>query len=296
MNDFHAAVLADSISPEGVRLVTLEATFPRFILAEINTHRMLSRNSASSRAIPTEKIIERVRAHPFVPLTFNQRVKGMGVGEALDEAAAAEARAWWLSARDDAVNAAEMLAQLNVDKSRANRLLEPFMWHTAIISATEWENFFALRDNAAAQPEFRLLAQKMRAVMDASEPQPLDYGWWHLPLVNDAELATLCDARKRGGTEEREAVSMAKMLSASRCARVSYDRQHDEEDFEVTITRANRLRDSGHLSPFEHVARPMVNDGTHHPEDEFEGNFRGWVQMRKEIPYEDNAALLGATA
>jgi len=296
VSDFHAAVLADSISPDGVRLTTLETTFPRFILAELNTHRMLSRNSASSRAIPTEKIIERVRSNPFVPLTFNKRVKGMGVGEALDEAAANEARLWWLAARDDAVNAAEMLAQLNVDKSRANRLLEPFMWHTAIISATEWENFYALRDNEGAQPEFRLLAQKMRAAMDASEPQPLDYGWWHLPLVKDHELASLCDARKRGGADEEEMVQFTKMLSASRCARVSYDRQHDDEPVETTQQRAVRLRDSGHLSPFEHVARPMVNDGTHHPEDEFEGNFRGWVQMRKEIPYEDNAALLGSAA
>src|SRR4029078_7904374 len=97
------------------------------------------------------------------------------------------------------VNAAEMLAQLAVDKSRANRLLEPFMWHTAIISATEWETFSALRDNEAAQPEFRLHAQKMRAVMDASEPQPLDYGWWHLPLGKDQELAALWPPPTRGG-------------------------------------------------------------------------------------------------
>src|SRR4051812_47823071 len=82
MNDYAAKILADSLSPEGIRLTTFEVTFPRFILAEFNTHRMLSRNSASSRAIPTEKLLKRVIDTPFVP-SFNKRVKGMGVGEAL---------------------------------------------------------------------------------------------------------------------------------------------------------------------------------------------------------------------
>jgi hypothetical protein len=53
-------ILADSISPDGVRLTTLEVVMPRIVLAEFNTHRMLSRNSASSRAIPIEKMIRMV--------------------------------------------------------------------------------------------------------------------------------------------------------------------------------------------------------------------------------------------
>ena len=47
-----AKVIADSVSPKGIRLVTIECQFPRFILAQVNTHRVFSRNSASSRAIP----------------------------------------------------------------------------------------------------------------------------------------------------------------------------------------------------------------------------------------------------
>jgi hypothetical protein len=81
---YDVKVLADSIyglsSGQTARITTMQVTFPRFILAEINTHRAFSRNSASSRAIPTEKIIEQVVTNPFIPETFNRRVKGMGVG------------------------------------------------------------------------------------------------------------------------------------------------------------------------------------------------------------------------
>src|SRR3954454_17073296 len=95
---FDAKVLADSVSPGGHRLTTVEATFPRFILAEANTHRVFSRNSASSRAIPTERNIERVTLDPFVPETFNQRIKGMGVGDALEAEEAEKARHLWVRA------------------------------------------------------------------------------------------------------------------------------------------------------------------------------------------------------
>lgn len=131
-------ILADSVSPDGVRLTTLEVTFPRFILAEVNTHRMFSRNSASSRAIPPEKQIERVMEHPFIPETFNTRVKGMGVGDALVGQDAAAAEETWLTARDNAVGAAEGLIALDCDKSRIDlaandaRARSPVSRHTAL--------------------------------------------------------------------------------------------------------------------------------------------------------------------
>jgi hypothetical protein len=142
---YHAAVLADSVSPDGVRLTTLMVRFPRFILAEFNTPRMFSRSSASSRAIPTELFIEQVRNDPFIPETFNRRVRGMGIGDELDAEASADAEAAWRTAAWCAVNAAERLMKIGIDKSRANRVLEPYLWHTAIFTATEWSNFFALR-------------------------------------------------------------------------------------------------------------------------------------------------------
>ena len=298
-------VLADSVSPDGVRLVTMEVTFPRFILAEVNTHRMLSRNSASSRAIPTEKQIARVMENPFVPETFNKRVKGMGVGDAFSEEEQAEARETWLYARDEAVRAATKLNEQGLDKSRANRLLEPFMWHTAIISATEWDNFFGLRDHPAAQPEFQIVARMMREALADSPSQRLDYGMWHLPLLTETELAKLCSWRKADPNETPqhkidEAIEHWKMVSASRCARVSFDKHTDTEPIKKTIERAKILMGNGHFSPFEHVARPMEHGGTDNqydpnyelgPARAFAGNFRGWVQMRKEIPHESRFDL-----
>lgn len=295
---FHAEVLADSISPDGVRLTTVVATFPRFILSEVNTHRTLSRNSASSRAIPTEKQIQRVLDDPFVPMTFNQRIKGMGVGDVLDPQYQTMARAEWLGARDSAVRHASFINDLNVDKSRVNRLLEPFLWHTAIISATEWSNFFALRDHPAAQPEFQEIARMMQVSIEESEPKQLNYGWWHLPLVSDLELRDLCAVRQNLlGDDDRDIVGFYKKISASRCARVSFDKHTEGESFEATIQRADRLLTAvpPHLSPFEHVARPLEPEdyGTYYhgcsPEEAYVGNFRGWVQMRKEIKDEDDA-------
>lgn len=312
------------MSPDGRRLTTLEVTFPRFILAEVNTHRMLSRNSASSRAIPPEKQIDRVVNDPFVPETFNRRVKGMGVGDALVGAEADAARTHWLAARDHAVFCAEKLLKLDCDKSRINRLLEPFMWHTAIISATEWSNFFGLRNHPAAQPEFQIVAQLMREAMNDSvkDIQQLDYDQWHLPLITREELAQLCAMREGLSPTERfepksldQWITEYKLVSVRRCARVSFDRHTDTEPWEKSIEQARKLMTNGHLSPFEHVARPF-NSGQWArirriqeaerkrlelaqvvPANqidlmldsmEFVGNFRGWVQYRKEIPYESD--------
>jgi len=287
---YKAQVLADSVSPDGVRLTTLEVTFPRFILAEFNTHRMFSRNSASSRAIPTEILIERVRTNPFIPETFNKRIKGMGVGETLEDKLHRRAEDEWRQAAIDAAYSAEKLMEIGIDKSRANRLLEPFLWHTVIVSATEWDNFFALRANPAAQPEMEIIARLMRSTMEMSFPRLVDYGEWHTPL---AEAREGLDAHETTYNSAFVNWEIVKLLSASRCARVSYDRQHDDEAQEATIARANRLIDSFHLSPFEHVAKPM-DQATVMPEIKFSGNFRGWVQMRKQIPNESNFGAVKA--
>jgi len=278
--DYNVKILADSISPDGVRLTTLQCRYPRFIHSEMLRHRMFSHSVASSRAIPTEKQIERVRTSPFVPETFNKRVKGMGVGDPLDEQEQEKARAAWCIAAEDAARHAEVLNEIGIDKSRANRLLEPFIWVDDIITATEWDNFFALRDHPAAQPEFQLLAVLMRSTLKFNTPREIGYGGWHLPYVADDEF-------------DGESVEVWKKVSASRCARVSFDTHEQIEPIERSIQRADMLLASGHLSPFEHVARPFqpgdpIWMGVDGGSTAFCGNLRGWVQFRKEIPHEDN--------
>ena len=300
---FDAKVLADSRSPAGYRLTTLEATFPRFVLAEFNTHRVFSRNSASSRAIPIAKQLRRVLEEPYVPIEFGSNQPGMQAGPALDGEKEEAAELEWLRARDDAVRrvlglvadpqvAAEddLLAALqeveaairdrtqpaewlNVHKQVANRLLEPFMWHTVIVTATEWENFFNLRCHADAQPEIRLVAERMRDAREASEPAQLEWDEWHLPLVRP---------------EDREQVSTEDLIkvSAGRCARVSYLTHAGKRDLDADVELHDRLLESGHMSPLEHPARPLST--TELEEGEWSGNFRGWFSYRKEIAGEAN--------
>lgn len=253
---YAAKVLADSIA-QGVRLTTMEVTFPRFILAEMNTHRVFSRNSASSRAIPVEKRIQQVQANPFVPLAFGQNRPGMQALGMVE--GQAHARATWLAAAKDAVEKASWLADLGVHKQHANRLLEPFAWHTAVISATEWANFFALRCHPAAQPEMQEIANLMRDAYQASIPAPMREGQWHLPYVDSWD-----------GPEGLR-------LSVVRCAAVSYERQDANRTREQVKERHDMLAKSGHWSPFEHQATP-----THWANGSFVGNFRApWVQYRK---------------
>jgi thymidylate synthase ThyX len=259
---YSARVLLDSVAPNGVRLTTLEVTFPRFVLAEFNTHRSLSRNSASSRAVPTSKLIERVENDPVVPLEWGRNKAGMSASEMLSTQEADAALQEWLRARDDAASHARRLLELKVHKQELNRLLEPFLWHTVIVSATEWRNFFELRCAPNAQPEIRQAAILMRGAIEESRPGAVAYGDWHTPLLQD---------------DERELdVETRKYISAARCARVSYLTHDGKREIEKDLELYERLRHDRHLSPFEHVATPATNA-------DFHANFRGWIQMRAQI-------------
>lgn len=145
----NAQIVADSIGPYGDRITTYLLTFPRFILAELNTHRMFSRNSASSRAIPFEKMLKTVEEDPFIPIAWQFDHKGMQgneyVTEESDYGGIKARNESWLQARDFAIQQAKDLSSMDTTKQICNRLLEPFMWHTALISATEFSNFFKLR-------------------------------------------------------------------------------------------------------------------------------------------------------
>lgn len=259
---YSARVLLDSTSPAGIRLTTLEVTFPRFVLAEFNTHRNFSRNSASSRAVPTSKLLEKAQNDPVFPLEWGRNKAGMSADDVLEPADEERAKEVWLSARDATVEHARRLMELKVHKQELNRILEPFLWHTVIVTSTEWENFFALRCGPTAQPEIREAALRMRAALTASTPQPVANGEWHLPLLQDDERTLDITTQKK--------------ISAARCARVSYLTHGGTREIEKDLELHDRLKHDRHLSPFEHVATPA-------PDTDFHANFRGWIQMRREI-------------
>lgn len=229
---FNCEILADSLSPQGQRLTTMKITFPRFILAEFNTHRMFSRNSASSRAIPFKKMVEMVETNPFIPIAWQKDHKGMQGTEYFTGEEAETAKLSWLHARNDAVDRAQRLnLAFGVTKQLCNRLLEPFMWHTVIVSATEWENFFKLRcpqyvgkgksvhrskkdaikaeysdqnvtslppDNywrdintSQAEIHIQVIAELMWDAMNENIPRQLKAGEWHIPFGNKMDMEEL---------------------------------------------------------------------------------------------------------
>lgn len=265
-----ATIIADSIY-DGVRITTMQLRFPRFILAELNTHGLLAKSTRSTRAVPTKKLIREVWRTPFVPRTWPSMKAGMQGGPSLRGWRRSAAVAVWLLASKVACALAYLLISIGVHKQHAGRILEPFMWTDSVVTATEWDNFFNLRISPLAQPEFECLAKAMRFELCASAPHETKY---HLPYLTYTERS--CDAQLHEKFE----------VSARRCSQVSYA-PHDGStaDFYKDLVKANELLDNGHMSPFEH---PALAVGGYTP-----NKFRApWVQHRKHIRGEENA--LGA--
>lgn len=147
MTKIEGKIIKHSKCPRGHELITYELVFPRFLLAELNTHRMFSKNSASSRAIPFKKMVEMVKTNPFIPIAWQKEHKGMQGSEYLTEIEAEVAERNWIVARDKAVMMATHMNTGGVTKQLCNRLLEPFMWHKVVLTTglEGLKNFFSLR-------------------------------------------------------------------------------------------------------------------------------------------------------
>ena len=292
-----AKVIADSISPDGIRMTTMEIEYPRFILAELNTHRMLSKNSASSRAIPVKAMHEHIQNYPATPVHWGKNQPGMQAKQELEDNDLADAKFIWRRAMQDALHWAWALSdRVGLHKQVANRLTEPWMTMKTVISGTEWRNFFWLRAHADAQPEIHQLAIAMWDVYNASTPQPLQPGEWHVPYVTTVRdsSGTLVYIDSSGNHITPET---ARIISASCCAQVSYRKNDD------TLEKAQKIFDQlinsqpCHASPVEHQATPMSETNwecdldywepgvTHQTRDGdlWSGNLRGWIQHRKLI-------------
>lgn len=300
MTTISAKVVEDSCHISGShRITTLELRYPRCIHAEVMTHRVFSRNASSSRAIPVKRLIQDVLDDPFVPRYWGSNKPGMRAGEELDEDVLvwANREDWmdprlvihraayrrddaWLKTMHLAVDAARGFAEAGYHKQIVNRLLEPFSHISVLVTSTEWDNFFTLRDHGAAEPHIRDLAREMRGALARSEPRSLGHGEWHLPYVK---------LHERIGHED---LSLPLKLSVARCARVSYLR-HDGENpsLEDDVGLYDRLISERppHASPLEHQATPdskFPQFHTRHGEwasPQFHGNFVGWVQHRKVV-------------
>ena len=280
-----AKVVAHSKCPEGPEIVTFEVEQPKFLNAEVNTHRMFSRNGSSSRAIPTAQIIEQIKNSPYIPFDVRANEKGMQgfeqVSPEIYEDFKEELQTLLLQLTEFARDASAKEG-LNIHKQHISRYLEPFMMQKFLITTTELDNWFALRDHDAAQPEIRDLAKKMRIALEASSPIHIDYNEWHCPYFQDVPK-NLEDGRF---PEEL-------LISAGCAAAVSY---RNKPDPTKAIAIADKLLESGHMSPFEHIATPLdpkmcLGDASNSPFADshisirldgslWGANFRGWGQLR----------------
>lgn len=305
-----ATCLLHSVAPAGVPMVTFEIEYPRIILAEINTHRMLAKSSASSRAIPFEKMTKQLVGRP---VRFGKANKGMqDTGEQHDgkvtirdyEMGGQEA---WEFAKESAAEISKAFYEAGYHKQVYNRLTDNFQMVKTVISGTEWANFFWLRYHESADPTFAELARVMQQAMHESIPQTLLPSEWHLPYVTscrngNGKLEYWLDSETQLNEED------ALIASAARCAAVSfrnidYGMEKCREVFERQLVGGDRK----HGSALEHQAKAMqgyelgeINtytknlplhpdtweDGVTHVDKNYQlwsGPYRDWIQHRKLI-------------
>lgn len=286
-----AKVICDSFGNScRLRITTLELEYPRFIHAEFMTHRVFSRNASSSRAIPVQKMIDVIKLNPAMPIHWGKNQPGMQANEELTGLASQNTQTLWMEARDSAIEIAEQMLKFGAHKQIVNRILEPFSHIRVIVTATDFANFFALRDHPDAQPEIRELARVMKEAVKASEPQVLNDGEWHLPYLTSDDFTVIYDHLKKGRItrdepSEYDTWMLACAVSAARCARVSY-LTHDGErpTLEKDLGLYHMLVNANppHMSPCEHQACPDKWDAiaVNWAQAKRHGNFTGWIQFR----------------
>lgn len=266
-------------SCEDHEIATLQLRYPKFIHAEFMTHRVFSRNASSSRAIPVSRLIEDIKRDTAMPIHWGKNQSGMQAREECtneikwqeysdDRHGPNTCGAYridaWLKARDNAIKMAQAFHEAGYHKQIVNRLLEPFSHINVVVTSTEWDNFFALRDHEDAQPEIRELAQAMRKALKSRDPVDLKFGDWHLPYCGEATMGGAAVLR----------------TSVARCARVSYlthDRKPSTVEEDVALFDRLTSCVPAHVSPLEHQATPD-------PQGMYRrqwGNFSYWRQYRK---------------
>ena len=300
-NNIKAEIIAHSKrAGTGDEIITYKLTFPRIILSEINTYKMLEKNTSSSRAIPVEKMIKVIEEEPFIPLFFQKQHKGMQGNEYItDEKELKSCIELWLDGRDSALSVADDFIKLGATKQIINRILEPWMWVTQLCTGSResFENLFEQRcpiynveglkftskkeaielyphlkdmtglewlqcNSGQAEIHFMDLAEKMYDALNESTPDILKEGEWHIPFQEEIWK----------GNKAEKLEDFIKM-SVCLTAKISYTKIGDENT--ITIDKARemyeRLKNSGHWSCFGHIAKCMTYE-------EYENWYKGFMK------------------
>ena len=291
-----ARIIADSVNPRGTRITTFELEYPRIIHGELMTHRVFSRNAASSRAIPVSTMLDLIEANPATPSHWGKNQPGMQAQEELGELEKEEVKRLWFSACKSAVSHARVMNNIKAHKQVINRITEPYQHMKVVLTATDFANWFWLRDHTDADPTIAELAGRMSTSYNRSTPELLLDGQWHLPYVavsysnGNQKYFEAFDSNKETTLEQ------ALMISSSSAAQVSY--RKTDGSLEKAQMVYDRLVNSTpvHASPFEHCAMcfdEAVNSdgewikGLTHVNREgvyFSGNLRDWIQYRQLLP------------
>lgn len=289
-----AKILAYSIAPNGQKIVSWELEYPRFIHGELMTHRVFSRNAASSRAIPVSAMIKAVLENPAMPIHWGRNQPGMQAKEELGTFRKKAAKKMWKLAAKAACKLAAAMNKIGLHKQASNRILEPFQTMKTVMTATCMDNFFWLRNHEDAQPEIKELARLMWEALQSSTPFELKPGDWHVPYFNSGYWPQSSDFP----------LEDALAISSSCCAQVSYRRLDDTLEKAKMIFQRLVESEPVHASPFEHQATPMrvakwpeyidpsvwlsdEEEGVTHADRDgnyWSGNFIGWIQHRQLIP------------
>lgn len=282
-----AKIIADSVSPDGIRITTFHLRYWRPIHSEFMTHRKFGRNARSSRAVPNKVLL---REPIMEPLSYGMHKPGMSAGAEMTGLRLLAARAVWLGMAQMTRLGVRVLQALGGHKQWINRPLEWFGAIDVLVTATSWNNFWVLRLDKAAQPEMRILAEVMREAFDGHLPRTLKEGEWHLPFITEDERLTM-------SLEDQKRVSVA------RCARITHKPFEGAGDIISENARWHRLVGSHplHASPAEHQATPdrkmtKVGSTVVWMKPYLHGNLDGWLQYRKMLPGECALEAWGATA
>lgn len=300
-NGIIVKVIADSIAANGKRMTTFELVYHRLFHGEFNTHRELSKNASSSRAVPLKAAAEQVASNPAIPVHWGKNQAGMQAKEELTGADLSTAQALWQEGIDFSIDLVGRFDKIKAHKQYASRWLETGQMMKVVVSGTNWDNMLWLRDDEEAQPEFEELASCIQMAFDTSVPLELENGEWHLPYIDtyrdsdnilhyvdaDGNKLTLEDAQK---------------ISASCCAQVSYRRLNDSKEKAMEIYNKLFSGRKPHMSPTEHQATPIENflydvnvpfnaatweNGITHVRLDgtlCSGNLFGWIQYRQTLP------------
>jgi len=291
-------LLQKSLGPySDAYLGTFELVYPRMIHSEVLTHKQLSRNCASSRAIPIETMLKEIENDIAVPVHWGKNQSGMQAKEELQGNDLKEVKYIWLEAAKDAIFQSRRLAATGVHKQVANRITEPYQHMKTVMSGTDWKNVFYLRNHKDADPTiallFRLMQEQWEDAIDTFDA--LDDNEYHTPYVQGYQtLGPWCYKDENGRELTHEE---ALRISASCCAQTSFRKSDSSTDKADMVY--DRLVNSKpvHASPFEHQGKPMQKyenpfdaskwePGITHVNKQgelFSGNFRGWIQHRQLI-------------